>query len=314
MNAHLVFTVVTILSLTAIQSAHAWNESGHLQIAAIAYGELSSTERAFIDTILEKHEKYPTWKTEHDTYRANTSDNREVSLGFYVFTRAAVWPDEIRDYDKPETHAYWHFITYPLKSPGYSFRTELMPATNVVVGIEASVDFIEDEHNSGQTRAEYLSFLIHLVGDIHQPHHCGSLFNSRFTQKDGDKGGNRFYVKETANGSKKKLHSLWDGLLGSGDDPDNVKDSATALTSDHPRSSFTTQLSVTDAREWSKVSRKNAIDQSYKKFSSVTPTSSNPVLLPQGYKAEAKVVAREYATLAGYRLADMIKELAASNP
>lgn len=52
----------------------------------------------------------------------------------------------------PEPHAYWHFSTYPLKSPLYAFCDELMPETNVVVGIETSMAMAADERNNGQTR------------------------------------------------------------------------------------------------------------------------------------------------------------------
>lgn len=67
---------------------------------------------------------------------------------------------------------------------------------NVVTGIGRCMDLLEDSHTDAVTKAKYLSFLIHLIGDIHQPLHCGSLFNSRFTQSDGGKGGNRFCAKD----------------------------------------------------------------------------------------------------------------------
>ena len=303
--------VSVCLFFCAVHAALAFNESGHLQIAAVAYGQLSDQERTAVDAILSKHVKFSTWNAEYGDYRARTPDAQEVSQGFFVFTRASVYPDEIRDYDNPETHAYWHFITYPLKSPNYAFKAALSPTTNIVVGIEESFDIANDEHQSAVKRAKYLSFLIHLVGDIHQPHPCGSLFNSRFTQKDGDKGGNRFYVKETAGGATKNLHSLWDGLLGSGDDPDNMKTKAAQLVNAHSRSSMTALLAVEDATTWAKMSRSNAVAISYKKFSSVTPTQANPVLLPQGWKADAKAFTEKSAALAGYRLADMIKTLVA---
>lgn len=173
--------VTTAVLWAATQATRAWDESGHLKIAALAYDELSDAGRVAANTILTNHLEYAAWATEYNDYQARTPDDREVSLGLYVFILAAVWPDEIRDLDRPETHAYWHFITYPLKSPLYAFCEDLMPETNVVVGIETSMALVADERNSGQTRAKYLSFLMHLIGDIHQPLHCGSLVNWRFT-------------------------------------------------------------------------------------------------------------------------------------
>ena len=309
-----ILIVAAFFVLAATQATLAWDESGHLRIAALAYAELSDAERAAVETLLKQHVKYAVWASEYHDYQARTPDEHEVSLGFYVFTRSAVWPDEIRDYNQPETHAHWHSIAYPLKSPLYALCDDLMPETNIVVGIETSRAMVADNRNSGQTRAKYLAFLIHLIGDIHQPLQCGALVNTRFTQPDGDQGGNIFYVKETAGGSKMKLHSFWDELLDSGDDPDLVKDYAAALKTEHPRASFEAELAVTNVWTWSRISRGNAINQAYKRFSSVTPTESNPVLLPPGYKTEATAAAREYAALAGYRLADAIKQLLENTP
>jgi len=301
--------VVVGLFFVFLLNTLAWNESGHLQIAALAYEELSDADRKAADDILTNHVKYATWKSEHAAYRADTPPAQQVSLGFYVFTRAAVWPDEIRDYDRPETHAYWHFITYPLKPKTFPYRVPLSPTNNVVFGIGRCMDIIEDEHSGAQARAKYLSFLIHLIGDIHQPMHCGSLFNDAFKGwPDGDKGGNRFMVKETSNGSTQKLHSMWDGLLGSGDDPDNIKAKAAQLRTNHPPTTLAAQLAITDIRQWGRASRTNAVVQAYKKFSHLNATNGNAVLLPQGYKDGAKVKAREYAALAGYRLAEAIRQ------
>lgn len=127
----LIVLLLSVLSITP--SALAWNESGHLQIAALAYGELSTAERKAVDQLLAHHEKYAIWKREHDDYRQRTPDDREVSLGFYVFTRASVFPDEIRDYNDPTTHATWHFVTFPLTPPRYSFKKPLVADSNVVV-------------------------------------------------------------------------------------------------------------------------------------------------------------------------------------
>ena len=52
-----------------------------------------------------------------------------------------------------------------------------------------------------------LRFLIHLIGDIHQPLHNTSLVNSQFPK--GDKGGNLFLIK-TRLKSVKDLHTFWD--------------------------------------------------------------------------------------------------------
>ncbi len=57
----------------------------------------------------------------------------------------------------------------------------------------------------------YLCWLLHLVGDVHQPLHCTALFSERFPE--GDRGGNLLRVRIDG-GEPTKLHLLWDGLFG----------------------------------------------------------------------------------------------------
>jgi hypothetical protein len=52
-----------------------------------------------------------------------------------------------------------------------------------------------------------LRFLIHLVGDIHQPLHTVVLYTKQFPQ--GDMGGNKFYVL-FPNTTVTTLHMAWD--------------------------------------------------------------------------------------------------------
>ena len=62
------------------------------------------------------------------------------------------------------------------------------------------------EHNSAE-RALFARYVVHLVGDIHQPLHSVALFN--MTYPNGDIGGNREKVILT-NGSTSNFHSFWD--------------------------------------------------------------------------------------------------------
>jgi hypothetical protein len=67
----------------------------------------------------------------------------------------------------------------------------------------------------------YLTWLLHLIGDIHQPLHCTAVFSEQFP--NGDKGGNDAFVRIRS--SPVKLHAFWEGLLGNGT-------TAGAITSD----------------------------------------------------------------------------------
>jgi len=155
-------------------------------------------------------------------------------------------------------------------------------------------------------RAVYLSYLIHLVGDIHQPLHCASLFNN--TYPDGDKGGNDFYVKPGSRGIK--LHAIWDGLLGTSGKPHAHLNYAIEIESEHPRSSLKELKKAKTSKEWSLESRFVAIEKVYLrgKLKGSTMAESAPPL-PEGYTKTAKTVVERQAALAGYRLADELQHV-----
>src|SRR6266568_5396436 len=228
----------------------------------------------------------------------------------------AWWADEIRNYSDPSTHADWHFIDYKLKPKSYPMRADLKPNDNAVVGISQLKDWLDDPHFPPPEQAKNLAFLIHFVGDIHQPLHCESLFNATFSAyPDGDKGGNRFIVNTNATATQNtKLHSLWDGLLGDGEKLTDIEARVGPLMTAHPRTDFAAQLAKTDAKDWSLESRALAISTGYKPLPALDGTSNHPVVLPSNYAGQARNLGEKQAALAGYRLADTIKAIIAANP
>lgn len=87
-------------------------------------------------------------------------------------------------------------LNYTLNS--YQAVTLLSEAMNVIS--------INRDSNSAE-RALFSRYLLHVVGDIHQPLHAIALFNE--TYKSGDRGGNSLNVIRT-NGEETNLHSFWD--------------------------------------------------------------------------------------------------------
>jgi hypothetical protein len=284
---------------------HAWWADGHQLIAAIAYQQLTATEQARVDTILAQHPNIATWSSGGASH-------------LEIFMKASTWADEIRNYNDPSTHADWHFIDYKLKPTTYPTLADLKPTDNVVVGITQLTGWLDDPHVTPPEQAKNLAFLIHFVGDIHQPLHCECLFNSTFpatTYPDGDRGGNRFMVYTNATMTHKtKLHSLWDGLLGDGEALTDIEARVGSLMTAHPRSDFSAQLAKTDPNDWSLESRALAISTGYKPLPALNGTTSHPVTLPANYMSQAQSLSEKQAALAGYRLADKIKAIIAANP
>jgi hypothetical protein len=94
-----------------------------------------------------------------------------------------------------------------------------MPRDDILFGIGKSEAILRSSTALAQDKAEKMSWLTHLVGDVHQPLQCATLINSVYPAPEGDHGGNGFFVKASGTSEPQKLHSLWDGLLGSGTVP-----------------------------------------------------------------------------------------------
>ena len=279
----------------------AWHETGHKIVAAIAYNELDPRDRASVDSILKQHTNYRAWRGDFEAARTTLSE------GQFVFMQASVWPDKIRDNNRPETHPEWHYIDYPLRPPEFPDLPAAHPKADVVSAIDGAVEALQNERTGKRNKAECLSWLIHLVGDIHQPLHCSSLFGGPFRGKEGDRGGNSFWIRMREDSARPiKLHTLWDGLPGTGKDPDRLAKKAEELVGAHPRGDFPSHTFGTAPVEWSKESRRLSLEKAYQPLPSLDGTQAHPVVVPPGYFTNSKALAEERVTLAGYRLADQI--------
>jgi hypothetical protein len=174
----------------------------------------------------------------------------------------------------------------------------------VLFGIGQAEKKLTSSKTSQEERAIFLSWLIHLTGDSHQPLHCASLFTD--TQPNGDKGGNDFYVKPAVRGIR--LHSLWDGLLGTSGKPQTHLNDAIRIEADFPKNSLPELKKAKTPKDWSLESRNLAIEKAYLHGELKGSTSPEDApALPEGYTKDAKTVAERQAALAGYRLAAEIE-------
>ena len=310
--------------LASLSTSFGWSMPGHMIVTAIAYCEFSPTEQAQLDTILADHFYSQKWDA---AYPPGTF---ELSKPFYRALLACLYPDEIRDYSKPETFAYWHFVDYPLDPPNYPLKARPQAENDVVYGIEQSEKAIETDA-PGLDRGKMLSFLLHLVGDIHQPLHCESTFSDDFTTPDGDKGGNYVYVEAPAQpdlglkAGKINLHAFWDEMFGTGGNPLKFPTPTVILAAVHKAQALKDQIhrdalpelaADTTPISWSIESRTKAIQDAWLNgqlhyTAEVFPPGEKPApppgpapALPDTYTTHAHEVADRCIVLAGYRLAD----------
>lgn len=160
------------LLLLSAPSLFGWGRDGHRLIAQIASQQLNAKARAEVKKLLQ--------------------DQSLESI--------ASWADEVRG-QRRETST-WHFIDLPLDIPRGDWK-KYCPQTGCVLSqIPEMESRLKNGNLAQRDRAEALKFLVHLVGDMHQPLHVGEKH---------DRGGND--VKVVFFGKPSNLHSVWDSSI-----------------------------------------------------------------------------------------------------
>lgn len=165
--------------------AAAWWEYGHATVARIAMHEVRPATRAQIRRLLRQAASLDT----------PTCPVRTIE-------QASVWADCVRALgDRFSYTAPWHYqnvnVCHPFDQEGACANGNCVSSQ-----IERNLRLLKDRSLPRRERLQALLFMIHFVGDLHQPLHAGDR---------DDLGGNRFrayYSRVRSN-----LHAIWDGLL-----------------------------------------------------------------------------------------------------
>ncbi|MBV9548465.1 MAG: S1/P1 nuclease [Alphaproteobacteria bacterium] len=115
-----------------------------------------------------------------------------------VMAIAANWADEIRD-DRPDTSS-WHFVNIEIDADLHYQPARDCSGGNCVVAQILRDEAILKSTAPAPQKAEALKFLIHFLGDIHQPLHAAD---------NHDRGGNLVSVS-LRRGRPESLHHVWD--------------------------------------------------------------------------------------------------------
>lgn len=165
-GAALVAGLTAALALAVPSTARAWGCAGHVIVARIAEWHLSANARAKAYDLLARNPIDPALRR----YCPRIAGD--------AFADGASWADDVRA-TRPET-APWHFIDIPRGAQRAGVAAACPAAACVTKAIVAQRARLR-AHVSSAKRAEALRFLVHLVGDVHQPLHCDD---------NGDRGGN----------------------------------------------------------------------------------------------------------------------------
>ncbi len=238
-----------------------WGEEGHRLVVAIAEGLMTPEAKARVAATLMPGE---------------------------TLEELATWADEVRR-SRKETEE-WHYVDIPLTSSGLDMKRDCPKGNCVVAKISDFRKAWVDPSLSAENRREALLFLVHFVGDLHQPLHC---------EDNGDRGGNDVPVQFLK--AHTNLHALWDtGLLRDMEGEDHLLATLRqAITAEE-----TAAWSVGTVEEWANESFHASQTTVYGLLPSAT--AGQAAQLGEWYEQMAQPVVEEQLEKAGVRLAAIL--------
>ncbi|RZK35358.1 MAG: hypothetical protein EOO61_12025, partial [Hymenobacter sp.] len=193
------------------------------------------------------------------------------------------WADEVRNEPEYKATASWHFLNLPLGLDRAAFDKAVKGQSqqNVYTAILAQEKVLQDGSSTREQKVVALKFLVHFIGDAHQPMHIS---------RAEDKGGNTIQVQYDGRGIN--LHSLWDSRLI---DKEGLSYSELAGKVDQASPELVKQGANTDPLSW--------IYESYQISSKLYHEVEKSNKLGEDYYQAHIGIVNERLELAGLRLA-----------
>jgi hypothetical protein len=215
---------IILIYVLGVLPLQAWGPIGHMAVAYLAYEQLAPATKTRTNALLRLNPAYGDWEKQVPA-GASAEDHDRL-----IFMMAANWADDIKSDPKysddgtdpniPSAptatqnigyadllrHRYWHFIDVPFSNDHTALSP--VPTPNAKTQIEAFRAVLRGDQPDA-LKSYDMVWLLHLVGDIHQPLHAVA----RITQGDttGDAGGNKVKLRGDADTN---LHAYWDNLPG----------------------------------------------------------------------------------------------------
>ncbi len=315
----LIIALMVVLGLSG-GSARAWNSTGHMTVALIAYRELTPEQQKQVTEILKAHPHYQQLVTETMPAGANEAE--------WAFMKFSTWPDWVRP-ARPGTDRYkspaitrfhqgaWHYVNIPYYLGGYhgpATRPTSGPDVNILTALAENHRIFGDDNAKPEDRAVALAWLEHLVGDLHQPCHAATMYSERFPQ--GDQGANKQAVRGSEGPTR--LHAYWDDLMGKKDASIQELDALAKQLLARKPADPAVRPEETQYDAWAKESHELAVSKVYLNGELKTaladdvwdtktvPFDQVPAVPPKYYE-DAHAIAEQRVVLAGHRLAQQIK-------
>jgi nuclease S1 len=277
-------TALAIFTCVAPGPSFGWGEDGHVIVGKIAEANLNPTAKAKIKDLL---------------------DDRSIGDA-----RLSTWADKIRSSGelkrKYENNDKWHYININIdvSTKAEDFKPD--PSDDhVIMAVEKFKKVLVDESASKEDRKEALLFVIHFVGDLHQPLH--TCF------RNDDRGGNLQPIKSYAGKTENKLnlHWIWDTHL--------LRAEKGVLTPEDFATRLDGETTVEQRDEWAKGTVKDWVWDSHAvaaktvyRFADGTdlPARDKPAieLTEENYGKANRPIVREQLKKGGVRLAKVLND------
>jgi hypothetical protein len=201
----------------------------------------------------------------------------------------ASWADDYRR-DHPETGP-WHYIDIPLADSTIDMARECPNGDCVIARTEQFLAVLRDPAADRASKAQALRFVVHFVGDLHQPLH---------DEDDGDKGGNMRHV--IFDGRPDNLHWIWDtGLV------EHINRNSDALAAE-----LESRITAQDRVGWAKGSIEDWVLEGHRLAQTVAYgglANEDPAPITPGYAQQADPVVELQSERAGVRLAHLLNDV-----
>jgi hypothetical protein len=301
-------------------------------VALIAFDQMDPVTKAKAIALLRAHPRFDDHFQRVMRREVSRGDNRIQEE--WLFAYAGTWPDQVRSPSGAVNHEdvsrfnrpYWHYINEPIflndderrqLEPKLRINRRRQPPQdpddpdmNIIQAVKNSSRIVGDASAPAETRAVHLCWLIHLVGDSHQPMHSCDLFTThRFP--GGDHGGNYLDIEQ-----QWKLHGFWDDQICTDEPFETLRVLATDLEANRDLAAAGRRAAaVIDIDKWIDESRELALRYAYTKevLKKVADREGHshlgPLDLSADYRSDAETLAERRAVEAGYRLAKLLEQL-----
>lgn len=298
------FALLLLVAVFNSSAAMAWSRPGHMVTAAIAYEELRTQDPKVLEHIIALAERHP----DRGAFEVAVGRAQGEERGRRIFLELARWADDTRGsiYDHPT----WHYSSRPLintASPPPS-SPEDVPPGSAIEALALNFSVASDGRAPQSERAIAVCWLMHLVGDVHQPMHSISQFSER--HPTGDRGGNFRYIRDPQTNEAVTLHWFWDDVASREDAPDEVTQHAEEFVRRLPRAQFKELKpfkGASDFATWVDESYQLAVTVAYGPDLQASDTGDQAPKPSQRYLDLSREVAQKRLTLASYRMTDVLR-------